>query len=142
MPFIAAEPLTVADRERLISEVFAKGWDEETDFAYGVFIDGEVVGGCGLHRRGGPDVLEIGYWIRAGYTFRGLASAVVRGLFDAAFRLDNIDHVEIHHDKANIVSGRIPAKLGFVLVGETADVIAAPGEIGIDCEWRLYRPIA
>jgi RimJ/RimL family protein N-acetyltransferase len=120
--------------------VFAKGWDEETDFNYGLFINCEVVGGCGLHRRCGQKALEIGYWIRAGYTGRGLASAAVRKLCDAAFRLEDVDRVEIHHDKANTVSGRIPAALGFVLVGESVDVIAVPGEIGIDCGWRLDKP--
>ena len=31
-------------------------------------------------------------------------------------------------------------KLGFTLVREVGVAIAAPGECGIQCEWRLRRP--
>jgi RimJ/RimL family protein N-acetyltransferase len=140
MPWIAAEPLSVEDRERLIVGDFAKGWDDETDFVYGIFLSDEVVGGCGLHRRIAADGIEIGYWIGAGHTGRGLATAVARALCDAAFALDGITHVEIHHDKANAASGRVPGKLGFRLVREVDDHVAAPGETGRSCEWRLDRP--
>ena len=59
---------------------------------------------------------------------------------DAAFAMPDITHVEIHHDKANVRSARVPAKLGFTLVREVLDEIQAPGEIGISCEWRIDRP--
>ena len=140
MPWIAAEPLTVEDRERLIVADFAKGWDDETDFVYGIFLGDEVVGGCGLHRRIADDGIEIGYWIAAGHTRRGLATAAARALCDAAFALDGITHVEIHHDKANVASGRVPAKLGFTLMREVDDDVEAPGETGTSCEWRLDVP--
>lgn len=140
MPWAEAEPLSVEDREHLIVDVFFKGWDDETDFAYGLFIDHEVVGGCGLHRRIGEGGLEIGYWTRASHVGRGLATSAARELSEAAFRLDEITHVEIHHDKANVASGRIPAKLGFTFLREVPDEISAPGEVGISCEWRLDRP--
>ena len=142
MPWADREPLTVEDREHLIVDVFGPGWDDETDFSYGLFLDGEVVGGCGLHRRTVEGGLEIGYWTRAGHLGRGLATSAARELSAAAFRLGEITHVEIHHDKANVASGRVPAKLGFVLVREVRDEISAPGEVGLSCEWRLDRPSA
>lgn len=38
-------------------------------------VGDEVVGGCGLHRRVGPGGLEIGYWVHAAWTRRGIAAA-------------------------------------------------------------------
>lgn len=142
MPWIGFEPLEVADRERLIADVFDTGWAESADFVYGVFLGDEVVGGTGLHRRIGEGGLEIGYWIRVGHTRRGYATGIARALTEAAFGIDGVDRVEIHHDKANVASGRVPAKLGFTLVAERPDTIDAPSEIGISCEWRLERRLA
>ena len=140
MPWIASEPHTVAEREQLICGAFASGWDEETDFGYGIFSGEILVGVCGLHRRIDAGGLEIGYWVHVDHTGRGIATAAVRALCEAAFRLDEVTHVEIHHDKANTASGRVAAKAGFRLVREVNDDIAAPGEVGVSCEWRLDRP--
>ncbi|MFI5043865.1 MAG: GNAT family N-acetyltransferase [Acidimicrobiales bacterium] len=125
----------------MISDVFDLGWEAGTDFNYGLFLGSEVVGGCGLHDRlGVTDGLEIGYWVRTGRTGRGVATTAVGALCQAAFRLGEVTHVEIHHDKANRASSRVPAKLGFRLVREIADEVYAPAEVGISCEWRLDRP--
>ena len=140
MPWIAAEPLTVDDREALITDVFAAGWRNESDFVYGMFEGARLVGCCGLHASNVVDGLEIGYWVRFSDTGRGLATATARLLCDAAFQIDGITSVEIHHDRANTASGRIPEKLGFTLAREMEDQITAPGEIGISMEWRLDRP--
>jgi hypothetical protein len=50
--------------------------------------------------------------------------------------------VEIYHDAANEASGRIPAKLGYVRLGERAprDLWPpAPGESGVDVVWQITR---
>jgi RimJ/RimL family protein N-acetyltransferase len=105
----------------------------------GVFLDGQVVGGCGLHRRLGPAGLEIGYWIHPSFLRRGLATSAARLLTGAAFTLPETTHVEIHHDKANEASGGVPRKLGFAFIGEQPDTPEAPGEVGIECRWRMTR---
>ena len=61
MPWIAFEPLSLPEREDLITGRFAEGWDNETDFGYGMFDDDQVIGGCGLHRRIDAGGIEIGY---------------------------------------------------------------------------------
>jgi ribosomal-protein-serine acetyltransferase len=134
MPWIALEPRSVAERRGQFDE-----WANGDDGVYGVFVDGEVAGGCGLHRRIGADALEIGYWIRASHLRRGLATAVARLLTDAAFSIDGILGVEIHHDKANVASAGVPRALGFALVAERLDGPSAPGEAGIECIWRIDR---
>jgi RimJ/RimL family protein N-acetyltransferase len=81
--------------------------------------------------------LELGYWIDAAHTSRGIATEVARVLTTAALALPGVSFVEIHHDKANIASRRVPEHLGFTFVGETADEVTSPGEVGIDCAWRM-----
>jgi len=51
--------------------------------------------------------------------------------------MPGVAFVEIHHDKANIASGRVPEKLGYTFVAETQDSVTSPGEVGIDCGWRM-----
>ena len=137
MAWIAVEPMSLEDRRQLIG-----GWDDDRDdgdAVYGVFADGEVVGGCGLHRRRGPGVLEIGYWIHVDHLRRGYATELARGLTTAAFTVEGVERVEIHHDKANEWSGAVPRALGFERGPEVPDEIAAPAEVGIDCTWSVDR---
>jgi ribosomal-protein-serine acetyltransferase len=131
MPWVALEPLTLEQRTAWIAD----GGD-----AVGIFHGEIVVGGTGLHDRlGDPAGREIGYWVRDGWTARGIATAAARQMVDLAFSMDGVTYVEIHHDKANAASRRVPEKLGFTLIRERKDEISAPGEIGISCDWRLDR---
>lgn len=139
MPWIEFEPLTVDEREQLIV-----GWENDRlaggDAIYGVFDgDGTVVAGCGLHRRAGPECLEVGYWVHIDHTGRGFATELTRYLTDAAFTVEGIERVELKIDQANTASGRVPDRLGFAR-GETTSIrIAAPGEKGIECCWFVDR---
>lgn len=138
MPWVAQEPLTLAQRTELIA-----GWHELWDMGdkmCGMFAGVEVVGGCGLHRRIGPGGLEIGYWVRVGRTGRGYATEAARQLTAMAFADPDVTHVEIHHDVTNLASGRVPAKLGFTLVGQIERTPTAPAETGTEHVWRLDRP--
>lgn len=138
MGWIAEEPMPPERRLVRIAE-----WERDRsrggDVLLGVFRDGQVVGGCGLHRRIAPDGLEIGYWIHAAHVRRGLATRAVGLLTDAALALPGITHVEIHHDKANHASGGVPRKLGFEWLGEWSDEPEAPADIGIEWRWRMDR---
>ena len=138
MPWVADEPLALADRRARFC-----GWDQSRrdggDAVLGAFLHGRVIGGCGLHRRIAADGLELGYWIRSGDTRRGLATTVARALTGAALAIAEITHVEIHHDKGNLASRRVALKLGFAFQGESADHREAPGELGIECRWRMSR---
>jgi ribosomal-protein-serine acetyltransferase len=138
MPWMAAYPVALEDQRALLAR-WEREWSAGGDVALGVFKTGRVAGSCGLHRRRGPGVLELGYWIHPAYTRRGLATAVARLLTDAAFTVPAIDAVEIHHDKANTASAAIPRRLGFRFLGETPDEITSPAELGIDCCWRMER---
>ena len=138
MPWAALEPRALPDREQLIGG-WIERWDAAEDFNFGVFEGAALVGGCGLHRRVGPNGLEIGYWTRAGETGRGIATEAARCLVAGAFSMPTVDMVEVHHDVANVASGRVPERSGFVLVAEREDGVDAPGEVGVERIWRLTR---
>jgi ribosomal-protein-serine acetyltransferase len=138
MPWIASEPLSPQDRLTLIEQWRAE-WDRGGDVVIGALLDGVVVGSSGLHRRRGPGVLEIGYWVHRAHIRKGYATEIAKALTTAAFTVAGIDRVEIHHDKANIASSGVPRSLGFALVDETVDSITSPGEVGIDCRWMIER---
>jgi ribosomal-protein-serine acetyltransferase len=138
MPWVADEPLSLTERQALIDD-----WDQEWlaggDLLMGVFVDGAVSGGCGLHRRIGPGGFEIGYWPARRFLRQGIATTTAGLLTDAAFSEPTITRVEIHHDRANQASAGVPRKLGFRLARERFDGIQAPGESGISCEWQITR---
>ena len=138
MAWAAAEPLTIEQRRELIIG-FERDWRDGGDAVLGIFLDGRVVGGCGLHRRIARDGLELGYWIHPRFTRQGLATAAARLLTDGAVALPGVTHVEIHHDKANVASAGVPRKLGFSLRAEVIAEVEAPAEIGIECRWRMDR---
>jgi RimJ/RimL family protein N-acetyltransferase len=137
MPW-ADEPIDLAGRRAQIA-AWQKQRRDGGDALYGIFVDGRVAGGCGLHRRIGPAGLEIGYWVRAGCTRRRVATRAVGLLTGAAFALPAITHVEIHHDRANVASAGIPRALGYAWLGERPDRIEAPGEEGVEVRWRMTR---
>ncbi|MGH2892070.1 MAG: GNAT family N-acetyltransferase [Solirubrobacteraceae bacterium] len=136
MAWIAEEPLTIDQRRARLSG-FERDWRSGGDAVLGVFLDGRVVGGCGLHRRIARDGLELGYWLHPQFTGRGLATAAARLVTDAALALPDITRVEVHHDKANVASAGVPRRLGFRLLGEAPDQVESPSEIGVECQWRM-----
>jgi ribosomal-protein-serine acetyltransferase len=138
MPWIAAEPQSLANRVALITQ-WQNEWDRGGDVVVGAFLDGAVVGSAGLHRRRGPRVLEIGYWVHGGHIRNGYATEIASALTTAAFTVPSIDRVEIHHDKANIASSGVPRRLGFTFGEESPNSVLAPGEVGIDCRWFVER---
>lgn len=136
MKWAAHEPLSHDQRLEAIDRS-RKGWEAGDDFTLGIFLDGEAIGGTGLHPRVGPGGVEIGYWIHLDHTGRGYATEAASALSRVALSLGGIDRVEIHHDVANVVSARIPAKLGFTRTEERRRDIAAPGESGVEWVWTL-----
>lgn len=124
MPW-ASEPATIEG----LTELFTSGhqrWDDRHEFVYSMLApadvgggtgDVRVVGGFGLHNRIGPDGLEIGYWVHVDHVGRGLATRAAAALTDAAVAIDGVDRVRIKCRVDNVVSARIPAKLGYDHLG-------------------------
>jgi ribosomal-protein-serine acetyltransferase len=153
MSWTASEPLT-ADARATLLRGFERDWESGGDVVYGAWlpntvggdtVGGEavggptVVGGTGYRRRPERAALEIGYWVHVEHLGHGLATEMASALTDAAFAMEGVDLVEIHHDRANAASAAVPARLGFTFSGEHPDAVEAPAEVGIDCSWLLHR---
>ena len=129
-----------ADQDRATTATFvskvAEGWSTGENYSYLVTEPGtsggddRVLGGCGLHRRGEPGTIEIGYWLRPEAVGRGVMTAAAEALTSAAAALDGIVRVEIRCDVTNERSAAIPKRLGYVHVGDEAHEPVAPGESG------------
>jgi RimJ/RimL family protein N-acetyltransferase len=93
----------------------AADFESGKEWVYGMFsADGaEVLGGCGLYPRVGPTAVEVGYWLAVGHTGRGLATRAAAALTRLAFVDPTIDQVEIHCDRRNTASARVPERLGY-----------------------------
>jgi RimJ/RimL family protein N-acetyltransferase len=143
VPWAMHEPSPVeALADRLVG--FRDRFGSGEDWAFGVFDAGEtrVLGGAGLHPRGGTDHLEIGYWIRTDATGQGLATEAAAALCAAAFERPRIARVEIHCDAANHRSAAIPRRLGFQLrrtLLRDSPTRGSQREIQV---WSLARPAA
>jgi RimJ/RimL family protein N-acetyltransferase len=136
MPWVALEPTTLAEREELLRR-WDDDWANGRQYSYGMFRRDRVVGGAGLMRRIAANGLEIGYWVHPAFTGRGFATRAARALTIIGLSLPGVSHIEIHHDKANVASGRVPLRLGFEMVGDKRVKPAAPGESGLSCVWRV-----
>ena len=139
MPW-AAQPATEEGQRTRIMEV-EKRWESGAELVYGVFDPEEraVLGGCSLHNRNGPGVLEIGYWIAAAHTRRGYATELARALTAAALEIPEVARVEIHCDAANIASAAVPRRLGYTLTSVEDRPKDSPAASGRFMSWALRR---
>ena len=136
--FMADEPLPI-ERRRELLRGWETDWEQGGDVHFAILAAGRVAGGAGLHRRRGPDILEIGYWVHRDHLRRGIATEASRLLCEAALTTEGIEHVQIHCDRANAASNAVPKRLGFELIAETPIEKEAPAEEGVDCIWRVSR---
>ncbi|MEM7139635.1 MAG: GNAT family protein [Actinomycetota bacterium] len=116
-------------------------WRERTGFNFSMTdpATAEIIGSCGLMARQGPGRLEIGYWVRSDRAGAGVATAAATLLTDAGLDIRDIEIVQIHHDAANVASGRIPEKLGYTEAVRRDVEIDNPGELGIEVIWEITK---
>ncbi|NYI07850.1 GNAT family N-acetyltransferase [Allostreptomyces psammosilenae] len=119
-----------------------RDWESGDAYNYAITVGGEAIGSISLMRRIAPAGLEIGYWLHPAWTGRGLMTKAVTALTREAFTLPGTDHVEIHHDEANLASGAVPKRLGFTEVGRRPLGPEEPrgtAQTGVLVIWRLRR---
>ena len=114
MPWTDEEPQTIEEKVDLIRR-FRAAFDSGETFVYGIFDreERQQLGGTGLHARVGPGGLEIGYFVRASATRRGIATESSAAVTRVAFEVCGADRVEIRIDPENHASFGVPRKLGF-----------------------------
>jgi RimJ/RimL family protein N-acetyltransferase len=132
--------LSLEQRVAIDADAFASG----ERWVYGIFsTDGaEVLGGCGLFPRVGPRAVEIGYWVAASHTRRGIARSATAELTRLAFAFPEVDHIDIRCEPRNEVSARVASGLGYRLIETQADANAATAD-GAEATplqtWRMTR---
>jgi len=94
-------------------------FDLQQNYTYGIFNREEtkLLGGTGLHPRGGDDELEIGYWMHKDHVNQGLTTESTSALIKVAFEIIKIHRINIYCDPENLASASIPRKLGFTHEG-------------------------
>lgn len=95
-----------------------KGRRAGSDYPFAVTRDGDLVGCVALEKRGGVDMLEIGYWLGLPYWGKGYATEAAQAAVDFAFGWLGADRLRAHHMLENAASARVLRKLGFVAVGQ------------------------
>ena len=128
MPWAMNEPSSMEETRNRLRR-YRSSFDSGDDFVFGIFDaeESEVLGGSGLHPRIGEGALEIGYWIRASRTGKGLATEAARALTQVGLEAPGIDRVQIMCDPANRASRRIPEKLGYRLIETRVGDRRSPG---------------
>lgn len=141
MPF-AVGGYSVADGEVFLTRCRAE-WDAGLNFNYAIAAAGAddvIAGSCGLMSRPG-DGFEIGYWLHAAYTGRGLATWASQLMIAEAWRV-GADYVMLRHDEANVRSRAVAQRLGLAFVERRMPVVEklTAARAGVDLVWRLERP--
>jgi RimJ/RimL family protein N-acetyltransferase len=134
----AMDPIDAAAEAEVQSDL-ERRWRAGLDAGWVIVEDGAPRGMLGLHRRGGPDELEIGYWLDDAATGRGIMTEACTMATDVAFGVEGIGAVEIVHDAANRRSAAVPARLGFSRVAAFSSTPVAPLESGVKVRWTVTR---
>ena len=142
MPWATPENVTQSAQRQRLQKV-EQSWDDAQDHSFLLLDASEttLLGVFGMHRRIGPEAIEIGYWLSHRAVGNGYATQAARALTEAAMQLDDVSRVEIHCDEANVRSQKIPQRLGYRLDPIEPDEIEAPGEVGRSMFW-VYPPDA
>ena len=137
-----AQPLPTVEGSQARIEWSRQVWDSGRGYFYCTYDaeTEELVGSVGMHAADGQKrALEIGYWTVEAHTMRGAATLGAVALTAAAFGLDR---VVIQCDVNNIVSARIPRRLGYQVNETRPRPVTAPGEAGVVmlhiCDRRWY----
>ena len=131
-PWIPARVATPAPipilAERLAG--FAADFSADREWRFGMFSrEGRLLGEVALFPRSAAgrvpfieaDRVELGYWLRADETGRGLVTEAARAVLTVASHIPRFSRVEIRCDARNGPSAAIPTRLGFTLLATVAE---------------------
>jgi len=116
-----------------------RGVGKNHAITFAIARDGRVVGGYGLHRRGGSSTLEIGCWTHPAFLRLGVARTAARLLTGLAFTVPGIERAGIHHGNAGQASAGVPRSSGCRPIGGQPGTPSAPAGHGTGCTWRITR---
>lgn len=142
IPARVATPVPVPELAQRLAG-FAADFAADREWRYGLFLadEGKVLGEVGLFPRDATgrvqyndaDRVELGYWLRADMTGRGLVTEGAQAVLAMAATLPHVSRVEIRCDERNTPSAAVPKRLGFVL----ASTITEPTKSSSNAPVRL-----
>ncbi len=132
--------------KRLAGE--AADFDADIAWRYAMFTPDErtVLGEIALFPRGAngrvhyseADRVEVGYWLRADWTGKGIVTEAARALLAVAANLDRVTRVEIRCDERNAPSAAVPRRLGFTLDQTVASTSITTPDAKVELQvWAL-----
>ena len=131
-------PYSLEDAHRIIAA--ATGTDG--NLALAIEIDGEAVGGIGIHPLG--DVYrrtaEIGYWLSESCRGRGIATDAVRAIVPVAFDRFDLARLQAGVFSTNPASMRVLEKAGFVREAVHASAIWKNGRLLDEVVYVRFGP--
>ena len=105
------------EAEAYLGRAAARVADDEV-LEWHIFSDGELCGALRLNRIETDNrKVSVGYYIGADYQGRGIASSALRALLRYAFRILDMNRVELRCVPANLPSVRMAERLGFTREG-------------------------
>lgn len=141
MPWAKHEPESVQSKLARLRQ-YRGQFDLGLDYTFGIFNKDEdlLIGSTGLHTRLGEDAREIGYWINANCINQGFATEAVKALMKVGFEIELLKRIEIRCNSKNIISQKIPHKLGFIheatLQNRKIDTDGNPRDVMI---WTMFK---
>jgi ribosomal-protein-serine acetyltransferase len=118
----------------------ADDWEAGRDYVFAVLLDGEYIGGCGLHSYRLEGIGELGYWIRTDQARNGYTTEAAGALVALAFDTVGLYRLELRAGVENRASQRVAEKLGFTREGTMRKGCPTGMEGGYDC--HLYGLLA
>lgn len=114
MPWAHHEPETVEKKLARITG-FRADFAARKSLTYGIFLPAEsrLIGNISINWRVAADVVDLGYWLRAGTENQGYATEATVGCLTAAFFYLGMPQAEIFCDPQNRRSEAIPRRIGF-----------------------------
>lgn len=118
-------PYGLDDARRFISMV----QDHAPNRILAIEVDGELVGGIGLHPQSDISRMnaELGYWLGEPYWGQGIGTQAVRQMVAHGFATLPIDRIFAIPFGSNRASQRVLEKAGFVLEGRFAGTLVKNG---------------
>jgi RimJ/RimL family protein N-acetyltransferase len=115
-------------------------WAAGRDYVFAVMLEGDYIGGMGLHSYRLEGLGELGYWIRNDRTGEGYATEAGEAVVAFAFETVKLYRLELRAGVDNHASQRVAEKLGFRREGTLRRGAPLGAHDGYDC--HIYGLLA
>ncbi|WP_045689806.1 GNAT family N-acetyltransferase [Hymenobacter sp. AT01-02] len=114
---------------------------EEVAHLFAIEVEGEAVGGIGVHPRSAIERknAELGYWLGEPFWGRGIITQAITRMVDYAFQTFDINRIFARPFGTNGASQRVLEKAGFALEARFAQTFFKNGEYHDELVYALRR---